>query len=167
MVGAWELSNAERNRTCTATFKNTRAAVGWRVEFDKNCATVFPLIATAAGWTFPEGDLLRLLDADGRTLTEFSEVEDGIYEAPTPGIGVLFLQNPEAAARKPEDAPEPERIEDPAARCCSCRPREGGDPYSAASPSSCPALCRASTSLLHFSRKDVDGRDKPGHDGLI
>ena len=116
MVGAWELSNAERNRTCTATFKNTRAAVGWRVEFDKNCATVFPLIATAAGWTFPEGDLLRLLDADGRTLTEFSEVEDGIYEAPTPGIGVLFLQNHEAAARKPEDAPEPERIEDPAAK---------------------------------------------------
>jgi hypothetical protein len=116
MVGTWELSNAERNRICTATFKNTRAAVGWRVEFDKTCATVFPLIATAAGWTFPDGDLLRLIDADGRTLTEFSEVEDGIYEAPTPGIGVLFLQNPEAAARKPEDTPEPERIEDPGAK---------------------------------------------------
>jgi hypothetical protein len=26
-------------------------------------------------------------------------------------------------------------------------------------------LCRASTSLLHLSKKDVDGRDKPGHDG--
>jgi hypothetical protein len=29
--------------------------------------------------------------------------------------------------------------------------------------SSCPALCRASTSLLPLSEKDVDGRDKPGH----
>ena len=116
MVGTWELSNAERNKTCTANFKNTRGAVGWRVEFDKNCAAVFPIIATAAGWTFPDGDLLRLVDAEGRTLTEFSEVEDGIYEAPTAGIGVLFLQNPEAAARKPEDTPEPERIEDPGAK---------------------------------------------------
>jgi protease inhibitor Inh len=116
MVGTWELSNAERNKTCTATFKNTRSPVGWRLEFDKNCAAVFPVIASAAGWTFPDGDLLRLIDAEGRTLTEFSEVEDGIYEAPTPGIGVLFLQNPEAAARKPEDTPEPERIEDPGAK---------------------------------------------------
>src|SRR5437899_5547854 len=32
--------------------------------------------------------------------------------------------------------------------------------------SSCPALCRASTSCSSFhGAKDVDGRDKPGHDG--
>jgi hypothetical protein len=31
------------------------------------------------------------------------------------------------------------------------------------SHSSCPALCRASTSSS-FNKKDVDGRDKPGHD---
>jgi protein ImuA len=30
--------------------------------------------------------------------------------------------------------------------------------------SSCPALCRASTSLRSVSKKGVDGRDKPGHD---
>ena len=30
---------------------------------------------------------------------------------------------------------------------------------------SCPALCRASTSSLeNVSEQDVDGRDKPGHD---
>jgi len=27
-----------------------------------------------------------------------------------------------------------------------------------------PAFCRASTSLVRFCEKDVDGRDKPGHD---
>jgi hypothetical protein len=33
--------------------------------------------------------------------------------------------------------------------------------------SSCPALCRASTSFVSKGRKeDVDGRDKPGHDGI-
>jgi len=31
--------------------------------------------------------------------------------------------------------------------------------------SSCPALCRASTSSAQSGTKDVDGRDKPGHDG--
>jgi hypothetical protein len=31
-------------------------------------------------------------------------------------------------------------------------------------PSSCPALGRASTSWPHSSKKDVDGRDEPGHD---
>ena len=51
-----------------------------------------------AGWTYPNNDLLKLLDAQGRPLVEFSEVEDGIFEAPTPGVGVLFLQAPAAAA---------------------------------------------------------------------
>jgi hypothetical protein len=116
LLGGWELSNAERSKICAATFKNTRVAVGYRVEFDKNCPTQFPVIASVAGWVFPEGDLLRLVDAEGRTLAEFSEVEDGIYEAPTPGVGVMFLQNPAAAARKPDAEPEPERIEEPGAR---------------------------------------------------
>ncbi len=30
---------------------------------------------------------------------------------------------------------------------------------------SCPVLCWASTPLLQRQQKDVDGRDKPGHDG--
>ena len=68
-------------------------------------ANQFPLVNDVAGWNFPEGDLLRLLDAQGRTLVEFSEVEDGIYEAPTPGLGVLFLQSP-AAAGPPPKSPE-------------------------------------------------------------
>ena len=33
--------------------------------------------------------------------------------------------------------------------------------------SSCPALCRASTSFFISCRQGVDGRDKPGHDGQI
>ena len=33
-----------------------------------------------------------------------------------------------------------------------------------ATRSSCPGLSRASTSWLHLSKKDVDGRDEPGHD---
>ena len=105
LVGSWEFSNADRDKICTATFKADPTKVGFKVEFDKNCAELFPLVRDVAGWTFPDNDLLRFLDGQGKALVEFSEVEDGIYEAPTPGIGVLFLQNA-AAAGPPPKPPE-------------------------------------------------------------
>src|ERR1019366_9019690 len=105
MVGTWEFSNADRDKICTVTLKPDPVPVGFKAEFDKNCGTLFPLVNDIAGWNFPENDLLRLLDAQGKSLVEFSEVEDGIYEAPTPGIGVLFLQNATAAA-PPQKPPE-------------------------------------------------------------
>ena len=35
MLGTWEFSNADRDKTCTVTFKDDARAVGYRVEFDK------------------------------------------------------------------------------------------------------------------------------------
>src|SRR3569833_1148081 len=81
---AQRAAHPARDGICTAIFKDTRAQVGMRVEFDRSCAAAFPLTTEVAGWSFPDGDLLRLFDSAGHTLTEFSEVEDGIYEAPTP-----------------------------------------------------------------------------------
>jgi Protease inhibitor Inh len=106
LIGAWEFSNADRDKICTATFKSDTTKVGFKVEFDANCGELFPVVRSVAGWTFPQNDLLRLLDAQGKALVEFSEVEDGIFEAPTPGIGVLFLQNAAAAAGPPPKPPE-------------------------------------------------------------
>jgi hypothetical protein len=103
VIGTWEFSNADRDKICTATFKADPVAVGFKVEFDKNCASQFPVVTEVAGWIYPNNDLLRLLNADRKSLVEFSEVEDGIYEAPTPGLGVLFLQN--AAANGPAAKP--------------------------------------------------------------
>jgi hypothetical protein len=105
VIGTWEFSNADRDKICTAVFSGDRTVVGFKVEFDKNCASLFPLVNDVAGWTYPENDLLNLLNAGGKALVEFSEVEDGIFEAPTPGVGVLFLQNP-AAAGPPPKPPE-------------------------------------------------------------
>ena len=105
VVGTWEFSNADRDKICTVTLKSDPASGGFKVEFDKNCGNLFPLVNDVVAWNFPENDLLHLLDAEGKSLVEFSEVEDGIYEAPTPGVGVLFLQNP-AAAGPPPKPPE-------------------------------------------------------------
>jgi hypothetical protein len=93
MLGTWEFSNAERDKTCSVTFKADRTAVGYRLEFDPKCADDFPLLRDVAGWTYPDNELLSFVDGRGKSMVEFSEVETGMYEAPTPGFGVLFLQN--------------------------------------------------------------------------
>ena len=103
MIGTWEFSNAARDKVCNATFKKIHTRVGFRVTFGANCGKLFPLVQQVAGWRYPEDDDLFLLDADGKALVEFSEVEDGIFEAPTPGVGVLFLQNPAAIERDKRD----------------------------------------------------------------
>jgi len=102
VIGTWEFSNADRDKVCTATFSADRSPGGFEVNFDEACPKLFPLVNDVVAWNYPENDLLRLLDAQGRSLVEFSEVEDGIYEAPTPGVGVLFLQNPAAAGAPPK-----------------------------------------------------------------
>ena len=98
MIGTWEFSNAARDKTCTVTFKRERSTVGLALAFDPSCAALFPLVRDVVGWKFPDDDLLYLLNAQGKALIEFSEAEGGMYEAPTPGLGVLFLQPPGAAS---------------------------------------------------------------------
>jgi len=146
VLGSWEFSNADRDKICTATFKSDPTPVGFKVEFDKNCGNLFPLINDVAGWKFPDNDLLYLLDGSGKALVEFSEVEDGIYEAPTPGIGVLFLQN--AASAGPPPKP-PEQV--------------AGD----------WAIVRGGTALCHLTLATAAAQDgltltvKPGCDAAI
>ena len=101
----WELSSADRERVCTVNFRTARAAHGFAVEFEAACATLFPVVKDVTAWLFADNDLLRLVDARGKTLIEFGEVETGVFEAPTPGVGLLFLQAPGSAnqASRPAD----------------------------------------------------------------
>jgi hypothetical protein len=103
LIGTWEFSNADRDKICSVTFKSDATKLGFKVEFEKKCVELFPVVSDVAAWTFPDNDLLRFVDSQGNALVEFSEVEDGIYEAPTPGLGVLFLQNA-AAGSQPKPA---------------------------------------------------------------
>ena len=98
MVGTWEFSNADREKTCTVIFRPDAAKVGKRVQFDSGCANRFAFIKDIVGWSFAANDFLRLLDAQGQSVLEFSEVESGMFEAPRPGEGILFIQSAAAAA---------------------------------------------------------------------
>jgi Protease inhibitor Inh len=103
-AGSWEFSNADRDKRCTLVFKTARAPVGMQLEFDKACVDVFPFIRDVVGWTIAENDFLRLLDAKGKSMLEFSEVETGMYEAPRPGEGILFIQAAAAVGPPPKEA---------------------------------------------------------------
>jgi hypothetical protein len=106
MVGAYEFSNADRDRRCAVDLKIEPAgAAGLKLDFDKDCTKVFPFVKDIAGWTIKDNDFLRLLDAKGKPVLELSEVEHGIFEVPRPGEGVLFLQSA-AAVEPPPRSPD-------------------------------------------------------------
>jgi hypothetical protein len=102
--GTWEFSNADRDKRCTLTFRTDPAATGMRLEFDRGCASLFPFVKEIVGWSLTQNDFLRLLDAKGQSVLEFSEVESRIYEAPRPGEGILFIQASTAVGPPPKEA---------------------------------------------------------------
>jgi hypothetical protein len=104
MAGTWEFTNADRDKLCSLTLRTDPGAAGMKLEFDRACAGVFPFIREIEGWTIADNDFLRLVDGKGAPVLEFSEVESGVYEAPRPGEGILFIQNASAAGPAPRTA---------------------------------------------------------------
>lgn len=92
VVGAWELSTADRERTCNVTFRQGAAGPGLALDWDKPCAAAFPLTREISAWMVGQNEAIRLLDAKGRILLELTEVESGLYEGLRPGEPLYFLQ---------------------------------------------------------------------------
>jgi hypothetical protein len=98
VIGKWEISNADRDRTCTVTFRADPAGNAFKLEMDKACPGQMPEVKDVVAWNIGGLDLVRLLDAKGKPLMEFTEVESGTYEAQRPGEGVFFMQSAAVAA---------------------------------------------------------------------
>jgi hypothetical protein len=101
VLGAWEFSTSARDKLCGITLKGDTGPGGLRLDIGKDCVALFPFIKDVVGWRFAENDFLRLLDAQGQPVLEFSEVEMGLFESLRPGEGVLFLQNAASAGPAP------------------------------------------------------------------
>ena len=97
MIGQWELSTAERNKTCVLTLKSDAAAGGSRLEMEKGCAQALPFTKSITSWTIKGLDIVRLQDGTGESVIDFTEVESGILEGTRSGEGVYILQNLAAA----------------------------------------------------------------------
>lgn len=102
LAGAYELSNSERDKTCALTLKTDPARGGFKLEAEKGCEAI-PAVREIESWALVN-DALRFLDARGRTLFDFTEVESGMFEAERRGEGLYFLQNAAAAPPPPKTA---------------------------------------------------------------
>jgi len=51
MIGKWEISNADRDRTCQLTFKADPSGTLFKLEPDKACAVQMPELKDVTGWT--------------------------------------------------------------------------------------------------------------------
>jgi hypothetical protein len=97
MVGQWELSTTERSKTCVVTLKPDTTPQGLKLELEPGCAAALPFTKDITGWNVRGLDIVRLQDATGEAVLDFTEVEAGILEGVRSGEGVYILQNLAAA----------------------------------------------------------------------
>lgn len=92
MSGAWEFSNADRDKVCHFLFRSAPAAGGFKLDVDPNCPSLFPSTANMSGWSLDSYGDLHLLDAQGKQIVDMSQVEGGMYDGFTPEEGRYILQ---------------------------------------------------------------------------
>jgi hypothetical protein len=97
MIGQWELATTERSKTCVVTLKPEATAQGLKLELEPGCAAALPFTKDITAWNVRGLDLVRLQDAKGESVIDFTEVETGIFEGLRQGEGVYILQNLAAA----------------------------------------------------------------------
>jgi Protease inhibitor Inh len=97
MIGQWELSTTERSKTCVVTLKSDSSPQGFKLELEPGCAAALPFTKDIAAWNIKGLDIVRLQDAAGAPVIDFTEVESGIFEGLRQGEGIYILQNLAAA----------------------------------------------------------------------
>jgi hypothetical protein len=97
MIGQWELSTTERSKTCVVTLKGDSTPQGLKLELEPGCAAALPFTKAITAWNIRGLDIVRLQDAAGEAVIDFTEVESGIFEGLRQGEGIYILQNLAAA----------------------------------------------------------------------
>ena len=97
MIGQWELATTERSKTCVITLKPDAGPQGLRLELEPACPKALPFTKDIVAWNVRGLDIVRLQDATGEPVIDFTEVETGIFEGLRQGEGVYILQNLAAA----------------------------------------------------------------------
>jgi protease inhibitor Inh len=97
MIGQWELSTTERSKACVVTLKGDATPQGLKLELEPACAAALPFTKEITAWNIRGLDIVRLQDAAGQAVIDFTEVESGIFEGLRQGEGIYIMQNLAAA----------------------------------------------------------------------
>lgn len=89
------LTSADGERQCPVILKAEPAGAGFDLAFDRPvCEPAIAFLAEVTAWIPELSGAVRLLNAQGRTVAEFTEAAGGSYEALKEGDGVYFLSDP-------------------------------------------------------------------------
>jgi hypothetical protein len=173
MVGAWEISNAARDKTCPLSFSLDAAPGGYKLELDAQCGRVFPSLKDVIAWLIGPNDEVRLLDRKGAIILDFTEVETSMYEAERKGEGLYFMRT-QAAIKAETVSPEQvfgdwtllQEFEKPLCRLTLSNAAVGGESYRVTiKPGCAPAIAalgfsswRLDSNELHLSGRDATWR---------
>jgi hypothetical protein len=105
MIGAWEISNAARDKLCPVSFTVDRVERGLKIELDTACGTAFPSMKDIAAWGIGPKDTVQLVDSKGTVVLNFTEVETLMYEAERKGEGLYFMRT-QAAVKAATVSPD-------------------------------------------------------------
>ena len=89
--GSWARRCVSRGPLCDATPQ------GLKLELEPGCAKALPFAKDITAWNIKGLDIVRLQDAAGQSVIDFTEVESGIFEGVRQSEGVYILQNLAAA----------------------------------------------------------------------
>jgi hypothetical protein len=93
MIGQWELSTTERSKTCVVTLRDEPSLEGLKLDLEPGCAASLPFTKDIAAWTVAGLDIVRLQNAAGEPVIDFTEVESGLLEGRRQNEGIYILQN--------------------------------------------------------------------------
>src|SRR5512133_186959 len=170
MVGAWEISNAARDKTCPVTVKLDPAAGGFKLELDEACGTALPSLKDLGVWSMGPNDEVRLLNSKGAVVLDFMELESHMYEAERKGEGLFFMRT-QAAIKAATVSPEQvfgewtlfREFEKPLCRLTLSNASAGGNSYKIVVKPGCDAAV-AGIGLTTW-RLDADGLLLSGNGG--
>ena len=77
--------------------KNETTPQGLKLELEPGCAAALPFTKEITAWNIKGLDIVRMQDAAGQPVIDFTDVESGIFEGLRQGEGVYILQNLAAA----------------------------------------------------------------------
>jgi hypothetical protein len=113
MIGQWELATTERSKTCVVTMKGDTTPQGLKLELEPGCAAALPFTKEITAWNIKGLDIVRMQDAAGQPVIDFTEVESGIFEGLADRRGRLHPAEPRRRPLARQiDGPDDRRLVD-------------------------------------------------------
>ena len=105
MVGAWEISNAARDKPCPLIFQPEAVTGGFKLEFDPACGTDFPALKDVRSGPSARTMQYGCSTTRARSCSTSTRSKSHMFEAERKGEGLFFMRT-QAAIKAATVSPE-------------------------------------------------------------